>query len=373
MTSRVCTIILLVAISIAQGVSSEMGSASEEFVDVHMHLNGRSIPDRSGSPQRGRGNPRRPPQRSTPTMDYEAAADHLVEMMDRAGVAKAIVMPPPQELNKTGAYTYHVLLGAIRKHPGRLYLAGGGGELFPLIQGTESAAVTPALRRRFEALCDEMIRDGARSFGEMAILHFSLGENHGFHQTPADHPLFLLLADIAARHNMPIDIHWEAVPQDQPLPQTLASRTANPPTIQATIPGLERLLAHNRNTKIVLVHIGWDNTGHATIPLLKRLLDENPNLTYALKFVRREYEPFQRGNKFADEDLRIRAEWVRFISDYSDRFVVGADEFVGVRRSSERRGPPPSFDDTWNIIHQLPQGVRAKVGRENALRLYGLN
>ena len=74
--------------------------------------------------------------------------------------------------------------------PGRLYLAGGGGELFPLIQGTESAAVTPALRRRFEALCDEMIRDGARSFGEMAILHFSLGENHGFHQTPADHPLF---------------------------------------------------------------------------------------------------------------------------------------------------------------------------------------
>ena len=94
-----------------------MGSASEDFVDVHMHSMAVRYLIEAVHRNGGRGNPRRPPQRSTPTMDYEAAADHLVEMMDRAGVAKAIVMPPPQELNKTGAYTYHVLLGAIRKHP----------------------------------------------------------------------------------------------------------------------------------------------------------------------------------------------------------------------------------------------------------------
>ncbi len=307
-------------------------------------------------------------------MDYEAAADHLVEMMDRAGVARTVVMPPPQELNQAGGYTYHALLGAIRKYPGRLYLAAGGGELNPLIQGTDSAAVTPALWRRFENLCDEMIRDGARSFGEMTILHFGLGQNHHFEQSPADHPLFLLLADIAARHDMPIDIHWEAVPEDQPLPEALVGlSSANPPTVKSTIPALERLLAHNLNAKIVLVHIGWDNTGHAEIPLLKRLLDDHPNLTYGLKFVRKQYEPFQSDNKIADEDLRIRAAWVKFISDYPERFVVGADEFVGIQRSSsERRGPPPSFDDTWNIIRQLPEDVRAKVGRDNALRVYGL-
>lgn len=347
-------------------IAISSGSASEGFVDVHMHLNGHAAPARRGP------NARRPPE--GPTINYEGAADHLIEMMNRAGVAKAVVMPPPQLPGQKGAYTYHVLLDAIRKYSGRLVLAAGGGELNPLIHGNESSAVTPALKRKFESQCEAMIRDGARSFGEMTILHFGLGQGHVFEQAPADHPLFLLLADIAARHNMPIDVHWEAVPNDQPLPGALAGRSsANPPTVRATIPALERLLAHNRKAQIVLVHIGWDNTGHATIPLLRRLLDENSNLTYALKFVRMQYEPFQAGNKFAGEDLLIRAEWVKFISDYPNRFVVGADEFVGIERGQERKGPPASFDDTWNIVHQLPEHIRLKVGGENARRLYGLN
>jgi len=343
-------------------------AAAGGFIDVHMHLIGVYRPAGGQTPQDGpQDGVRRPPVK-----DYETAADNLVAMMDHLGIAKAVVMPPPQSPGKAGGYTYHDLLGAIRKHPDRLALAAGGGELSPIITQIVPSAVTPVVRANFERKALEMIRDGARAFGEMAALHFSFGEGHIFKQIPADHPLFLLLADIAARENVPIDLHMEVVPVDQLLPQSLARmRSNNPPNIEATIPPFERLLAHNRNTRIVWQHIGWDNTGHMTIDLLRRLLDAHPNLYLALKFVKKAREPWQRGNKFAGEDLQISPEWVNLMSDYPDRFMVGADEFVGIPDKTPVKGPP-SFEDTWSIIKQLPPGLRAKVGRDNAARVYRL-
>jgi len=361
-------------------------AAADGFIDVHMHLSGVYRPAGGQAPQSGpqdgvrhpppgsgpKGMKGGPPGQSGPVKDYETAADNLVAMMDRLGVAKAVVMPPPQSPGQAGGYTCHDLLGAIRKHPDRLTLAAGGGELSPIITQIEPSAVTPAVRADFERKALEMIRDGAKAFGEMAALHFSFSEGHIFKQIPADHPLFLLLADIAARENVPIDLHMEVVPVDQLLPQSLARiRSNNPPNIEATIPPFERLLAHNRNARIVWQHIGWDNTGHMTIDLLRRLLDAHPNLYLALKFVKKAREPWQRGNKFAGEDLRILPEWVSLMSDYPDRFMVGADEFVGIPDKTPTKGPP-SFEDTWSIIRQLPPGLQAKVGRDNAARVYRL-
>lgn len=370
-----------------EAFAAEEQSAPGRFIDIHMHLDGRYRQDGAPSPtNKSPALGRRPPPGGGPgrmadgdrgqgglVKDYEAAADNLVAMMDRAGVARALVMPPPQSPNQRGGYTYRELLEAVRRHPDRLSLAGGGGELCPMIMGTEPANVTTALRAEFGRRAEEIIRDGAKAFGEMAVLHFSLSDRHVFERAPADHPLFLLLADIAARHDIPIDIHWEAVTEDQPTPEDLVKRSsANPARIQPTIPGIERLLAHNRKTRIVLVHGGWDNTGHQTVDLLRRLMTAHPNLYSGLKFVRKRYEPFQRGNKLADEDLKIRPEWVRLIRDFPDRFVVGADEFVGIPDRTTRKGPP-SFEDTWFIIKQLPPDLRAKVGRENAARIYRLD
>jgi hypothetical protein len=65
-----------------------------------------------------------------------------------------------------------------------------------MIIGNSSDAVTDSLRQEFEQKAFQAIKDGAKVFGEMAALHFSFSQRHGFSQTPADHPLFLLLADI---------------------------------------------------------------------------------------------------------------------------------------------------------------------------------
>jgi predicted TIM-barrel fold metal-dependent hydrolase len=293
-------------------------------------------------------------------------------MMNRAGIAKAVIMPPPQSPNQAGAYTYDELLAAIRRYPDRLILAAGGGELNPMIIGTDSAAVTEEIRAEFQKQADRIVRDGARAFGEMSALHFSFSERHTFKQAPPDHPLFRLLADIAARHGIPIDLHIEAAEADETVPVRLTSRSrANPAAVAATIPGLERLLSHNRGANIVWQHGGWDNTGHATPELFHRLFARHPNFYCALKVVRRQYEPFRSANSLCDDNLRLHPDWRELIIAYPDRFVIGADEFVLAAGSTQRKGPP-SFEDTWSIIDQLPEEVRERVGRTNAARIYGL-
>ncbi|MBI5367351.1 MAG: amidohydrolase family protein, partial [Planctomycetes bacterium] len=326
-------------------------------IDVHMHL----------LPAPG-------PRGTGPSFD--AAADNLVATMDRLGIEQAIVMPPPQRAGQPGGYSSESLLPALRKHAGRLVLGAGGGELSPMILATAVDGVTPAIRREFEEKAEALVRAGARAFGEMAVLHFSFNERHPFLQVPPDHPLFLLLADIAARHGRPIDLHWEAVPAEMATPEPLRRISPNnPERVTANVPGLERLLEHNRKAQIVLVHGGWDNTGFQTPELLRRLLGRHPNLFCALKFVRPSYERFRAGNHLAGADLKPEAAWVKLIGDFPDRFVVGADEFIVPAEArgggSARRGPP-SFEDTWTVIEGLPAAVRAQVGRENAVRIYGL-
>ena len=99
----------------------------------------------------------------------------------------------------------------------------------------------------------------------------------------------MLLADIAAENNIPIDLHMEAVPKDIPTPVSmLKASSRNPDILKANIQGLGRLLVHNRMAKIVWQHIGWDNIGYMTIELLTDLLKQHQIsiLRYVLNIAR---------------------------------------------------------------------------------------
>lgn len=347
-------------------------SGSPGYIDVHMHLDGRYRQQggesggpggrrRPGGPGRGPGGPGGEDGGSI--KDYESAAVNLISRMDRMGVAKALIMPPPQKSNQKGGYTYKDLLEVVRKHPDRLALAGGGGELNPMIVGTDSSAVTAAIKAEFEKKAEEIVGDGARAFGEMTALHFSFHEGHPFEQVAADHPLFLLLADIAARYNIPVDLHMEAVLKDRSLPPRPANMSsANPSTIKATIPGFERLLDHNKSAKIVWQHVGWDNTGEMTPDLVRRLLQAHSNLYCAI----------HESRQILDENGKIREAWMKLITDYPDRFMIGADTFIGIPGKTKSKGPD-MFDKTWLMLNQLPPDLAQKIGRTNAARVYGLN
>jgi predicted TIM-barrel fold metal-dependent hydrolase len=350
------------------------------YIDVHMHLNNafsrewvqeetRSTRGPGQSPTRGQK-----PSLEFTSADYLACADNLVKTMDQYGIRKAVVMPQPRVSGQMGSYDYEELLPAVRKYPDRLILGAGGGILNSMIHGIAPDQVTDGTKKTFEAAAEKMVANGAKAFAELSVLHLSMNPNHVFEAAAADHPLYLLLADIAAKHGVPIDIHMEAVVKDMITPENLCRASArNPSTLKATVPGLERLLQHNRHAKIVWQHMGWDNTGQMSVELLRRMLDVHPNLYLGFKVEDRTTQigsDAPMPNRMVDERNKLRTEWRSFFIDHADRLLLATDQFVGIPGKTKRF--PGYLEETFGAIRQLPEEVLLKVARDNAVRVYNL-
>ncbi len=181
-----------------------------------------------------------------------------------------------------------------------------------------------------------------------------------YQYAPPDHPLYLLLADIAAEHGVPIDLHMEAVPQDMPLPAGLKS-PPNPPMLHANIAAFERLLAHNPSARIIWAHAGADGTGYRTPDLCRRLLLAHANLYMEIKT-----DPLARGMNYPLADGRIKPEWLKLFTDFPDRFIMGSDQHY-----PESKAPEQRWQELVLLFNQLPRDVRRKIGTENVARIYG--
>jgi hypothetical protein len=286
----------------------------------------------------------------------------------------AILMPTPQlHATKRGFFTLEGFIGEARKYPDQFAFLRGGGSLNPMINDVaRDGKVSASLRRRFEKRAEEILAMGAVGFGEMTALHFSLTENHPFENVPADHPLFLLLADIAARHDVPIDLHIEPVVQDIVTPEYLQGRD-NPKELKRNIDGFERLLTHNRKAKIVWAHAGTALLPHRTLELTRELMERHPNL-YLQIGVRpgrvKELGILGRNG--------VKAQWMPLLKQYADRIVLGGDQFFS---PPGNKGPAAKFSKGATAIRKrfqmllssLPPDLARKIGYENAVRIYKLN
>jgi len=283
-------------------------------------------------------------------------------------------MPQPRIFGQEGYYDYTSLILAVKKYPNRLVLGAGGGILNSMIHETDPDDVTDEAQAKFREYALEMVENGAKVFGEMAALYLSMNPRDVFEQASPDHPLFLLLADIAAEKGVPIDIHMEAVEKDTYTPLNLRQVSLNNPTLlKANIPALKRLLKHNRKAAIVWQHIGWDNTGQMAIPLLRSMLANNPNLYLGFKIEEREYQAGTQDpmpNRIVDENNKIKPDWLEFFNEFQDRLLVSADQLVGIK---SKTAPAPQYmEKTYSVVEQLPPGIRRKVAQENAKRIYHL-
>jgi len=386
--------LLTLSLCLTHSTLGDTDQKSPGWIDVHIHLGalGQEGMQPSGPSQRGgdrmqskrdrRGGP--PSQRGgsrgymSSKSDFEAAADALVNLMDDLGVKHAMVVlvPVPEHRPVTNEQEMRLILAGVHKHPDRLHLMGGGSTLTPMMEETPPENVTPAIKAAFRKEAERLLdEEGAVGFGEMLVLHASMQDKHSYSYYPADHPLFLLLADIAADRGVPIDIHMEATLKEMPTPQNLrrASRQ-NPDTLPASIPAFETLLAHNRGATIVWQHIGWDNLGTMTPELIRQLLTEHGNLYIALRV---EQRPYMVGggrtpmpNRIVDRTGRIDPDWMRILEEFPDRVMIGSDEFVS--KDGSPKTPIASFRDTWAILNQLPPDLALMIGRSNAARIYGL-
>ena len=163
------------------------------IIDTHAHLD--------VTPRKGR----------VSFSDYERAAANALSIMNALGIQKSFLMPPPMHPSSPRRGQEKDLRQIAKTHPQRFALVGGGGTLNPIIQeSVQAGRLTPETQKLFDDLAHEIVESGAVGFGELTAEHLSFRHDHPYESAPPDHPLFLRLADIAARNRMPIDLHMES-------------------------------------------------------------------------------------------------------------------------------------------------------------------
>ena len=325
------------------------GSAKNDYIDAHNHLFG-VVQSRMGGEQR----------------DYDGAVKTALEAMDDRNISQMIVMPPPYTVGQKGVDEYLAFLPAIKRYPGRFAFLGGGGTLNVLLMRAAGMGETPPeIKQQFERQARRIMDDGAVGFGEMATLHLSLGPGHPFEEAPPDHPLMLLLADLAAEYNVPVDIHMEAVIAEMPTPDRL-NRSPNPVRLKPNIAAFERLLSHNRGAKIIWAHAGWCHTGQRTAGLCSDLLERHPNLYMSFK-VGKDSLPETRP---LTPDGTLKPEWAQLVARFPDRFFIGSDQFYMTPKAHKKM--PSRQQGARSILAQLPPDLARKVGVANPIKIFGL-
>ncbi len=290
-----------------------------------------------------------------------AAVDAALKSMQHQNATMIFFLAPPDTFDHPGKFDTDVIIPYLKKYPEKFRYLGGGGTLNAMIQqSVRSKDAGPEVQKKFRAKAEELLGMGAIGLGEVTAEHFPSSTPYQY--APADHPLFLLLADIAAEHNVPIILHMEAVPQGMNLPADLKS-PPNPPRLRANIAAFERLLSHNPRAKIIWAHLGADYTGYRTIELDRKLLDRHPNLYMEIKT-----DPINPGKNFPlDADGKLRPEWKKFFSDYSGRFIIGSDQHYPAAPPDPQR-----WQSDVLLYNQLPDDVQKKIGTENVYRIYPL-
>lgn len=320
------------------------------WIDVHIHL---TAPGAAG---------------------LSKLAQAAIAETNRYGVAQALVMPTP-----LAPFEYGDFIEAMKRLPKGLAFLAGSSNLNPIIHETPVDGVTEDIRRKFMALAEGVLDDGARGFGEMAALHFSLAEGHKYMRAEPDHPLFLALAEVAGRREVVIDLHLDPIVGTMPLAPGLKS-PPNPKSVADNVKAFERLLTHDRRAKIVWAHGGMDPFGGMTAALVGRLMDTHPNLYMSLRVAPPPMSVTPLGlrirNKLMDE-RGVDPAWLAVLRRHADRFVLGTDSFFVVEGGVSPvgafvAGNESKFLATNLFLSSLPRELARKIANENAARLYRL-
>lgn len=313
------------------------------------------------------------------TMDDTGSTQELVDkslaIMRAENIRTMIVSSQPRP-GQAGV-NFVELQKLLSEQGKRFAVLGGGNSLNPLMHQIYEGKVPPETVERFRALAERTASSGVRGFGEIALHHISLNEQHAYEVIPADDTLVKILLDVVAQHDLVIDIHFDAVLAKMARPERLTSPN-NPAEFEPNFEAFERMLAHNRNAKVVWAHAGGvDVLGNFTPQLVSRMLDKHANLYMSLRpFGRQPGVMLQVRPKGPKQ---LNSDWVAVVEKYSDRFVMGSDSFL-VADNAQRAGAAKIFSENSFNIRQairevlvaLKPDVARKVAYENAERLYKL-
>jgi len=303
--------------------------------------------------------------------DFDGSLNAAIRRMDQYGIGQLIIMPPPMVADMPNIYDIESFPLTQKAYAGRIFAAAGGGSLNVMIHATAPDAVTEEKKKTFRTRAEQIAAAGAVAFSEIALHHLSLQQmssRHPYEWTPPDHPLLLLLADIAAEKNIPLDLHVDMVPEEMKLPDRPFFNSTNPALLKANMAAFERLLAHNRGAKIAWAHAGTDPLGTRTPQLQRELLSRHPNLFMSLRLGGAARPPF-----FAlAPDKKLKPAWIELLRDFPDRFVIGTDFFHSPGSGAQIGAGEETLEHYRAALAQLPAALAEAIARGNAEKIYRL-
>ena len=329
----------------ALGAEVQTGTTVRPWIDTHAHPTG--IHNECGD---------------------AACLDTVIAIMDAHGLKKAILMHPPAGWNGLDEASEALVREVVEMRPDRFFLGAGGNVLNARIQKAgDSEQEATDMEAVFIATANELVAGGGVVvFGETTSCHLSYEDAHPFEQVPTDSKLYRTLVDLAATHDVAVDIHIDVAVETQDIPPFFDEHsTNNPEQIQANMGDFEALLAHNRAARVVLAHAGRDTTGDMTASLMEELLVANSNLYLQIHPV---HGPLQSPTSIVDEEGDIRPEWLTLLQDHSDRFVMGSDHFLTGGDDDDK-----AFFRIQHFLRELPEAVAYEIGCENPVAIYKLS
>lgn len=337
--------------------SSPARAQSLSIIDAHAHIN--VVPEGVGRATAAGGG-------------LADGVGGAVQRMETFGIGLTLLMAPPMTSTNRIIYDIRELRDAMGDRASRFRLLGGGGALNAMIHDTPADRVSDQDRARFRERAMAILNQGAVGFGEITAHHLSIramGPNHPYERVPVDHPLLLLLADIAAERDVPIDLHVDLAPEDLDLSdRPPIFNSSNPSRIKANQAEFERLLAHNPKARIVWAHAGTDPIGTRTPTIQQGLLERHPNLFMSLRLGRGGPPPFMA----LDEALRLKPIWRALLEAFPDRFVIGSDYFHGMAGGGSRGPDEQSLGNIRALLTQLPPELAQRIANGNARTIYRL-
>ncbi len=278
--------------------------------------------------------------------------DEIIRNMDSEGIDKMIIMKPPASIPVDTPQSNFGVPDVALQNPDRFYVLYGGEAIAMLENAAISGEYTKEEEERYITLLEEELKTGIYiGIGEIGLRHFVPtidGKSKKINDLtiPGNHPWMFLMSDIAAKYDVPIDVHMEATTE--------------------SIKGLEDLLDHNVNTKIIWDHAGWSDLATknslysemATPQLFDDLMSKHSNLYSSIK-IRKEIvtSPISIFNRNSE----IPSDWIQVLKKYPDRFMIGSDIKPGMIEDQFKM-----IKDTRLFLNQLPSEILKGIERENA-------
>lgn len=248
--------------------------------------------------------------------DIWSSIDDLISQMDESGIEKVVLFGGPGALE------------AYNRYPDRI---------IPFIQFDFYYLGYTAENQQTVSLVTAELERGFMGVGEVLLRWRATYRN-----IPADSPVMLEIADVAAQKGVPLNVHQNSQYLDE----------------------FKRLLSHNENAIII-----WAHCGNAHPSVVRSMLENHKNLyadlsTLTLSFQKKygsSIIPFI----LTKPDGSIDPEWKALFEDYSDRFFFGGDK-------QDWAGPSFLKEETEyfrGVLGQLDREIAENIAYKNIIRL----